>query len=300
MIACKGVSKRFGGLTALDQVSLTVPKGSIFGLVGSNGAGKSTLLRILAGVYHPEEGEALLDGTSSWENTALKSRIRLMADELWFPAHSTLLQMGKAMAGFYPGWDMGYFQRLCKVFPVNEKARYGSLSKGNRRQAGLILSLASRPDVLLLDEVFDGLDPVVRKLVKKLLAEESADREMTTVLASHNLREMEDLCDTLALLHKGGVVLEQDLDSMRLCLQRVQVVFPQMPEQEALRQKLCITSWEVSGSLVTFVARGSQEEVLAAVDSFSPSFRETVPLSLEEVFISEMEASGYDINNILG
>ncbi len=300
MIEVQAVSKSFDGFKALDGLSMTVPTGAIYGLVGPNGAGKSTLLRILAGVYRPEAGEALLDGQSPWENPSLKARVRLLADEFYAPGQDSLQRMGKTLSRFYPGWDPAYFERLCRMFPVEETARYSALSKGNRRQAGLILSLASRPDLLLLDEVFDGLDPVVRKLVKKLLAEEVAERNMTVVLASHNLREMEDFCDTLALLHKGGLVLERELDQMSLYLQRVQAVFPPQVDRAALAQKLCLASWESTGSLCTFVARGSREEVLAAVDSFSPSFRETLPLSLEEVFICEMEASGYDMENILG
>ncbi len=299
MIETKALVKRFGETTALDEATLTVQTGSIFGLVGSNGAGKSTLLRILAGVYQPDAGEALLEGSSPWEDAGLRARLRLIPDELWFPYTYSVRQMGKVMAQFYPSWDAGYFEHLCQAFPVDEKAKYNALSKGNRKQAALILALASRPDFLLLDEVFDGLDPVVRRLLKKLLAEEVADRQMTVVLASHNLREMEDFCDTLALLHKGGVVLERELDEMHLHLHRVQAVFREMPEIGALKQAICITSWEQTGSLLSFVARGSEEEILAALDGFSPTFREALPLSLEEVFISEMEACGYDMENIL-
>ncbi len=299
MIEIRGLKKSFGAATALTGVDLTVHTGSIFGLIGSNGAGKSTLLRILSGVYRPQEGEVLLEGLSPWEDATLRARARLVADELWFPHTYSILQMGKALRRFYPGWDEDYFQRLCKAFPLDEKAKYGALSKGGRKQAAVITALSSRPDFLLLDEVFDGLDPVVRRLLKKLLAEEVAERRMTVVLASHNLREMEDLCDTLALLHKGGVVLEKELDDMQLHLHRVQAVFKEMPEIGDLKQKLCITGWEVNGSLLTFVARGNEDEILAALDGFSPTFREALPLSLEEVFISEMEACGYDMENIL-
>lgn len=300
MIEGKALTKRFEDLTALHEVGLSVETGSVFGLIGSNGAGKSTLLRILAGVYRPEEGEALLDGESPWENPGVQARLRFLADDPWLPPQDSVLELGKRFSQLYPRWDQPYFERLCHLFPVDQRARYRSLSKGNRRQAALILALASRPDYLLLDEVFDGLDPVVRKLVKKLIAEEVATRRMTVVLASHNLRELEDFCDTLALLHRGGLVLEQELDEMKLGLHRVQAVFRKMPEPEALRQKLCVTSWETSGSLLSLVARGNEDEILEALDSFSPEYREVVPLSLEEVFLSEMEAAGYDINNILG
>lgn len=299
MIEIHGLSKSFGEVQALGNVSLMVQTGSVFGLIGSNGAGKSTLLRLMAGIYSPQEGEVLTDGAAPYENEEVKARIRFLPDEPYFPGQKSLLKMGEDLKRIYPGWDQEYFERLTQIFPVNEKARYHSLSKGNRRQAAVILALSTRPDILLLDEVFDGLDPVVRRLLKKVLFDEVTERRMTVVLASHNLREMEDFCDTLALLHKGGVVLEQELDDMKLCLQRVQAVFSEVPKIEALKEKLCITSWEQTGSVLTFVARGNEEEVLKALDSFSPTFRETVPLSLEEVFISEMEAAGYDIDKII-
>lgn len=300
MIKCKQLTKRFGDFTALDRVDLTVQTGSIFGLVGSNGAGKSTLLRTLGGVYRPDEGEASIKGQPVYNSPQVKARLRFVPDELRLPAGHSLVSMGRELSRIYTSWDEGWFTELCQRFPVNEKARFQTLSKGNKRQAGLILALASRPEVLLLDEVFDGLDPVVRRLVKKLIAQEVADRQMTVVLASHNLREMEDFCDTLALLHKGGLVLERELDELSLHLQRVQAVFPKMPPIDSLKQKLCITTYEQTGSLMTFVARGTREEVLAALEEFGPTFKETVPLSLEEVFISEMEAAGYDIDKILG
>lgn len=300
MIEMTGVAKCFGGKAALSGVGLSVQGGSILGLVGPNGAGKSTLLRTMAGVYRPDSGEVWVDGARPWEGPGVKARIRLLPDAQWCARYRPLLQMGKALAPFYPTWDQGYFERLCQAFPLDEKARYITLSKGGRRQAGLILALASRPDFLLLDEVFDGLDPVVRKLVKKLIAEEVAQRGMTVVLASHNLREMEDFCDTLALLYQGGVVLEKELDDMALYLHRVQAVFPQMPDIGALKKKICMTSWTVKGSVLTFVARGQAAEIEAALAGFSPTFQEALPLSLEEVFISEMEASGYDMENILG
>ncbi len=300
MIKCKQLTKRFEELTALDQVDLSVQTGSIFGLVGSNGAGKSTLLRILAGVYRADGGTVTVNSQSVFENRALKSKLRFVPDELALPAGQNLLSMGKQLSRLYPSWDEVWFTELCQRFPVNEKSRFQALSKGNRRQAGIILALASRPEVLLLDEVFDGIDPVIRRLVKQLIAQEVADRRMTVVLASHNLREMEDFCDTLALLHKGGLILEKELDELSLHLQRVQAVFEKMPPIDSLKQKLCITTYEQTGSLITFVARGTKEDVLAALEQFGPTFKETVPLSLEEVFISEMEAAGYDIDKILG
>lgn len=299
MIEIKSLTKRFSDLTALNAVSFQVRQGSIFGLVGSNGAGKSTLLRVLSGVYRPDGGEILLGGQAPYENLEAKARLRFVSDYPWFPAQYTLLGMAKELARFYGNWDAAYFDKLCGMFPIPAGKVLRNMSKGMQRQAALILALSSRPDYLFLDEVFDGLDPVVRKLLKRVLSGEVGDRGMTVLIASHNLRELEDFCDTVALLHKGGVVLEDDLDDMRLGIHRVQAVFREMPDAKLLEQKLCIVSAERSGSVLSFVARGNEEDILEALDGFSPEFRELVPLSLEEVFISEMEAAGYDIENIL-
>lgn len=298
MIQVQALTKRFGAFPALDQVSVQIQTGSIFGLIGSNGAGKSTLLRLLSGIYRPEEGQVLLDGKSPYENTSLKDRIRFLPDDPWIPGQSSLPEMGKPLSRFYSRWDAAYFQRLCAMFPLPPKARLHEMSKGQKKQAALILALSSRPDFLLLDEVFDGLDPVIRKLCKQLIVQEVTDRGMSVVIASHNLRELEDFCDTLALLHKGGIILEDELDNMRLGIHKVQAIFPAMPDLSSLKEKLCVVSAETSGSLLTLVVRGNEEEILSALDGFSPTFREIVPLSLEEVFISEMEAAGYDLENI--
>ena len=299
MIEIKSLSKRFLDLTALNSVSFQVREASIFGLVGSNGAGKSTLLRTLSGVYRPDGGEVLLDGKAPYEDPEVKARFRFVPDYPWFPAQYTLRGMIRELSRFYARWDVNFLEKLCGMFPIPTDKVLRNLSKGMQRQAALILALASRPDYLFLDEVFDGLDPVVRKLLKRVLAGEVADRGMTVLIASHNLRELEDFCDTVALLHQGGVVLEDDLDDMRLGIHRVQAVFRHMPDPALLEQQLCIVGLERSGSVLSFVARGNEEDILEALDGFSPEFRELVPLSLEEVFISEMEAAGYDIEKIL-
>lgn len=299
MIEIQTLSKRFGTLAALNGISVEIPSGSIFGLVGSNGAGKSTLLRTLAGVYWPDGGAVRFDGALSWENMEVKSRICFISDTPWFPPLSTLKDLRLLYRECYPSWDENFHKQLCAMFPLKQETRLRDMSKGMQRQAALLTALSARPDFLLLDEIFDGLDPVVRQLVKKLIAGEVAERGMTAVIASHNLRELEDFCDTLALLHKGGVLLENDLDSMRLGLHRVQAVFTDFPDMTELKQTIDLVSSERSGSLLSFVARGNGEEILTALDAFSPQFKEIVPLSLEEVFISEMEAAGYDIDNIL-
>lgn len=299
MIEIKTLVKTFGPVTALSGISFQVPTGSIFGLVGSNGAGKSTLLRVLSGVYMPEQGTALFDGTPSYEQPLVKDRIFFISDFPYFPSNTTLEDLRSLMKDFYSRWDDNTFYKLCSMFPIDKNKKIKDMSKGMQRQAALIGALSTKPDYLLMDEIFDGLDPVVRQLLKRLVAGEVADRNMTVVIASHNLRELEDFCDTIALLHKGGVLLEQDLDSLKLGICRVQAIFQAPPAREIIGQKLDIVTYEQRGSLISFVARGKQEEIMVVLDSFSPTFRETLPLSLEEVFICEMEAAGYDIDNIL-
>ena len=300
MIEIKTLTKKFGSFTALNGVSFEIPTGSIFGLVGSNGAGKSTLLRTLAGVYRPDGGNVFFEGSPPYEHTEIKSRLFFISDYPYFPPQSTLEDLKSLLRDFYPGWDDKTFDRLCAMFPINRKDKLKDMSKGMQRQAALIAALFTRPDYFLLDEIFDGLDPVVRQLLKKLIAGEVADRGMTVLIASHNLRELEDFCDTIALLHRGGVLLEKELDSLRLGIHRIQAVFLDMPELPKMKEKIDIVSWERSGSVLSFVARGELEEILGALEQFGPQFQEAVPLSLEEVFISEMEAAGYDINNIVG
>lgn len=299
MIDIQTLTKKFGSFPALDGISFQIPTGSIFGLVGSNGAGKSTLLRTLAGIYRPDAGAALFDGKAPFENTEVKGELFFISDYPYFPPQSTLEDLRQMFQRFYPNWSDETFDRLCAMFPLERKGKLKDMSKGMQRQAAVIAALSTRPSYFLLDEIFDGLDPVVRQLLKKLIAGEVADRNMTVLIASHNLRELEDFCDSIALLHKGGVLLEKDLDSLRLGILRVQAVFREMPEISALKEKISIVNFERTGSVLSFVARGNEEEILAELKAFEPQFYEVIPLSLEEVFISEMEAAGYDINNIV-
>lgn len=300
MIEIKALTKKFGSFSALNNISFSVETGSIFGLVGSNGAGKSTLLRTLSGVYRPDGGQVLLDGVSPFENPTVKGRSFFISDFPYFPSQATPDQMGNLFSRFYGQWSQQEFDRLCAMFPIDRKDKLKDMSKGMQRQAALIAALSTLPDFFFLDEIFDGLDPVVRQLLKKLIAGAVADRGMTVLIASHNLRELEDFCDTVALLHKGGVILERDLDSMKLGIHRIQAVFPQQPDLPVLKEQVDIVSFSRSGSVLNFVVRGNENEILTALNRFSPSFIESVPLSLEEVFISEMEAAGYDIDNIVG
>ena len=302
MIELKEFTKKFDGFTALEAVSFQVEEGSIFGLVGSNGAGKSTLLRGLCGVYAPDGGKVLIDGQEPYENPDVKSRVFFVSDYPYFMPQFTLRDMADFFRRSYPNWSQEDYQRLCKLFPLDPKMKIHNMSKGMQRQAALICALATMPDYLLMDEVFDGLDPVMRQLLKRVVSDRAAQRKMTVVIASHNLRELEDFCDHVGLIHKGGVLFERELDELKLGIHKVQAVYRPALDSEALeelREKLDIIKLETRGSMVSFVARGAEEEIAAVVNGRSTIFFETLPLSLEEVFISEMEAAGYDLDRIL-
>lgn len=298
MIEVTDLTKKFGSRAALDRISFTIGGGSVFGLVGSNGAGKSTFLRTAAGIYFPDGGKILLDGEVPFENAKVKSDICFISDYPYFLPQATILETAQFYSRIYPGWDPERFDELCGIFPVEKKERISRFSKGMQRQAALICALSARPRYLLMDEIFDGLDPVMRQLLKRIISDEVSARAMTVIIASHNLRELEDLCDHVGLFHRGGILFEKDLDSLRLGVSKVQAVFRPMPEKAAFAP-LDILRMDTKGSLVNLVVRGGQQEVLEKLNALNPVFAEALPLTLEEVFISEMEVAGYDIGNIL-
>ena len=223
MIKADGVRKLFGMKEALSGITCCIPDGSIYGLVGSNGAGKSTLLRIISGVYRPDAGSVMIDGAPVWENPEAKGKVALVADEVYFPAGMTMERMAALTAAADPGFDRGRLAYMSDLLHLDMKASLGSFSKGMKRQAAIALALCRKPKYLLLDEAFDGLDPVMRRLMRGLLAEEIMDRQMTTVITSHSLRELEDTCDTLALLHRGGLILESDIGTLKTNLFKIQI-----------------------------------------------------------------------------
>ena len=298
MIAVKSLTKRFGSHVALNELDFTIGSGSIFGLIGSNGAGKSTLLRTIAGIYKPDGGGVEIDGIVSYENSSVKSRIFFISDFPYFFSQSTLTEMAAFYKKLYSAWDEERYAQLCHTFPIDAKEKIVNMSKGMQRQTALILALSTRPDYLLLDEIFDGLDPVIRQLLKRIIAEEVGTRGVTVVIASHNLRELEDLCDHVGLLHHGGILFERELDELKLGIHKVQAAYLPLPEKSAF-DGLDLVKYETRGSLVNFVIRGDQEEILQKLKALNPVFIEALPLTLEEVFISEMEVAGYDIDNII-
>ena len=298
MIQVERLTKKFQTYTALNQISVSVQPGSVFGLVGSNGAGKSTLLRTIAGIYKPDSGTVAIDGTPIFEHPNVKNDIFFISDFPYFIPQSNMKEMAKFYASMYSNWSHERYRELCSLFPIEEKMKISSMSKGMQRQVALICALSNQPKVLLMDEIFDGLDPVMRQLLKKLLAREVSERNITVMIASHNLRELEDVCDHVGLLHQGGVVFEQELDGLKLNLHKLQAVFKPMISMDVFSD-LDILKFDMKGSLINMVIRGDKGVISRRIEALKPVYFEMLPLTLEEVFISEMEVSGYDIDKII-
>lgn len=298
MISIENISKSYGKIRSLEGVSATIGSGSIFGLIGSNGSGKSTLLRIMSGLMFSDGGQVLYDGRPVYENAAVKDEIVFLSDEQFFLGGASLSDMQRLYASIYANFDVTRYCALCELFHLDPERKLATFSKGMKKQASILLALSCRPKYLLCDETFDGLDPVMRKLVKMLLADEVAEHGLTPIIASHNLREIEDICDHIGLLHGGNILFERELDDMKRDIHTVQAIF-ERSMHESLFAPLDPISFSARGSLCTLVVRGSEEEIAAKVSAMSPKFFEILPLTLEEIFISEMEERGYDYSKVL-
>lgn len=297
MIEIKDLTKKFGNTKALNSVSFSISDESIFGLVGSNGAGKSTLLRILAGVFSSDEGCVMLNGEDPFENTKAKENIAFVSDFPYFFAGATLESMAKYYRTLYSSWNDVRFMSLKSVFPISPTQKISTMSKGMQRQAAIILALSYNPKFILFDEIFDGLDPVIRELVKKILIEYVEETKATVVIASHNLRELEGFCDHIGLLHNGGILLEKDIDSDSVGAYRVQFVLEEADFNE-IKPILNIVKENHQGKMTEITVKGNKEQIEAVIMNKEPVFYEVLPLTLEELFICEMEVAGYDINKL--
>lgn len=299
MIKVEDVTKTFDDITALDHVSAQIGENCIFGLVGTNGSGKSTLLRVISGVLKPEGGRVVIDEHPVWENPQAKEKICFLSDTAWFFPNATPEVMRDFYRVVYPEFDRNRFDDLLKKFELDPKRKLATFSKGMKKQVSVLLGICANTRYLLCDETFDGLDPVMRQTVKSLFASEILNRKFTPVIASHSLREIEDICDHVGLLHKGGILFARDLDEMKLGIHKIQCVIPD-PELEAeLLAELEVLQHDKRGSLLTVIVRGSHDEVQAKIQEKQPLFSEILPLTLEEIFISETEVAGYDIKNLV-
>ena len=292
MLELQNITKTFGPFRALDELSMTVPKGSVYGLVGPNGAGKSTAIRVLTGVYRPDRGSATLDGLPVYENPPVKAKIYTIPDEVFYFPSATLEDMRKFYAGIYPNFDGSLFERLYEVFQLPKKSPIRRFSKGMQKQAAFQLSICTRPELLVLDEPVDGLDPVMRRQVLNLILSDVAQNGTTVLISSHNLRELEDICDHVGIMDHGKMLLERSLADMQGSTVKLQLVGDAPEGLEILHASQ-------SGRLNTLVVRGTAQEVTEKVAATAPAYFDVLPLSLEEIFIYELGGVSYEVKNII-
>ena len=292
MIELQNITKSFGNFTALDQLSMSVPKGAVYGLVGPNGAGKSTAIRCCVGIYRPDSGTVTMDGQPVYENPAIKHRIGTIPDDIFFFPSANLKEMRKFYQGIYPQFDNALFTKLCDVFALPQNMPLRRYSKGMQKQAAFQLALCTRPDVLVLDEPVDGLDPVMRRQVWSLILSDVAQRQTTVLISSHNLRELEDICDHVGIMDHGKMLLQRSLADMQGTTVKLQIVGP-TPEN------LTVLHESISGRLKTLVVRGTAAEISAKAATVSPAYFDVLPLSLEEIFIYELGGVNYEVKNIV-
>lgn len=302
MIELKNVTKTFDTFDAVNNVSLTINTGSVFGLLGSNGAGKSTILRLITGIYKQEAGDILIDGQNVYDNVDIKQRIFFINDETFQFASFTIEKLKNLYKSYYPNFSEEIFEKLRNKIKLPLNKKISTFSKGMKRQAIFIIALASGADYLMLDEAFDGLDPTMRVIVKHMLVDTMIDRNLTVVISSHNLKEMNDLCDTIGLLHDGKIVLSSEIDNVKRDIHKLQLAFssetPELTRESLEEMGLEILHFEKNISVYLIIVKGDVDTVKAAFAVKKPTVFDIVPLTLEEIFIYELEVLGYDCNDI--
>ena len=298
MIQVTDAVKRFDGFTALDGASITVPDGAIYGLVGPNGAGKSTLIRHLTGILRADSGEILVDGEPIYENPAKKALLAVIPDDWYYFSSASLRDMMRFYRGFYPTFDMERYEKFREVFEIPEKAMLRRLSKGMQKQAAFWLAMSCRPKYLILDEPVDGLDPVMRRQVWSLMMGDVAENGTTVLVSSHNLRELEDVCDHVGIMNRGKVLLERSLSDLQENIVKLQVVW-NTPEPPALPPEMNVLHVSNVGRVYTYIVRGSAAAVSTALSVLQPMMLEALPLSLEEIFIYELGGEHYVVKDLV-
>ena len=298
MIQAEKVTMMFDEKIALDGLSCQIPDGCIYGLVGSNGSGKSTFLRLISGIYKPYGGEIKFDCLPVYENPLVKSKLVFVSDDLYFLPQASMNRMAAMYRSIYDTFSMERFRNLTDTFGLDPEANINTFSKGMKRQAATILALSVCPQYLFFDETFDGLDPVIRNLVKTVIYNDVAERNTTVIITSHSLRELEDTCDQLALLHKGGIVFESDIQNLKTSLFKVQIALKDAYDR-SLFGDISMLDYVQRGSVANFIVRGDRDEMKERLSVLNPLVLDILPLTLEEVFVYEMEALGYAFKDIL-
>jgi ABC-2 type transport system ATP-binding protein len=302
MISVENLTKAFGSFKALDNLNLHVKKGSVYGLIGPNGAGKTTVIKLINGIFRPDTGNISINQQPVWENEELKEKLIYVSDDLYYFSMATIKDLAQLYAGIYPNWNQARFEQLKSTFPMEENRRLIRLSKGMQKQVAFWLGLCTMPEVMILDEPVDGLDPVMRRRVWNLMLQDVAEREMTVLVSSHNLRELEDVCDHVGILHQGRMLLEKNLDEAKSNIYKIQVAFAKEQEEssiQAIQEKFVILHQENFGSVWRLIVKGEQQQVMSFINGMEPMILDWLPLTLEEVFIYELGGMGYDIANII-
>lgn len=298
MITIKNVSKKYDKINVLDNLSCNIKDGSIYGLVGANGSGKSTLLRLINGIFIPNSGEILINDEKVFDNEKIKQDLVFVPDDLFFYPGYTLLDTAKYYEAMYKKFDIDYLKRLANIFKLDLNRKISTFSKGMKRQCALICAIATHSKYMFFDETFDGLDPVIRNTMKKILVEEMEKNNTTIVLTSHNLRELEDICDNLGLLYKGGILFESEIDNIKTNMFKVQISFNKDFDKNTFKN-IKILSYKKIGSVATLIIDDEDKASRKKLEKLNPVILDFLPLTLEEVFIYEMEALGYEFNEII-
>lgn len=296
MIEVRNVIKEFDGFRALDDMSMTVPTGSVYGLVGPNGAGKSTIIRHLTGIYRQDAGEITIDGAPVFENPEVKSRIAYIPDDIFYYANASIREMMDFYRSIYPHFDAERFKKLADVFGLDPKRQMRRLSKGMQKQAAFWIAVSLRPEILILDEPVDGLDPVMRRRIWSIIMADVAENGTTVLVSSHNLRELEDVCDSVGIMNKGKIMIERSLNELQENIVKIQLA---LPDGESLPQGLDILHKSNTGRLQSLIMHGTQEELTEKLQSAHPLFIDAVPLTLEEIFIYELGGADYEVKDIV-
>lgn len=299
MIEVRNVTKKFGDFTAIENLSFNVDKSSVYGLVGYNGAGKTTLLKTIVGIYKADGGEVLIDGVNSFDSAQAKKKMFFVPDDIYFEAYSTIAKMADFYSGYYADFSYNLLDRLCGVFGLDKNAKLNSFSKGMQRQAELILGLSTNPQIILLDESFDGLDPAKRNLMNKMLIEYSAERECSIIISSHNLHELTEICDHIALINGKKIVLDCCVDEISASRCKFRLAFAEEKIEKDF-ENLVYSKFKQDGKIITLTMKGDVDENEEKLKALNPILIERYPLTLEEIFLEEMEGTDYDFSEIFG
>ena len=299
MIEVRNVTKKFGDFTAIEDLSMSVGNSSVYGLVGYNGAGKTTLLKTIAGIYKADGGEVLIDGADSYDSAKAKSKLFFVPDDIYFEAYSTIAKMAEFYSGYYKNFSYELLDKLCEVFGLDKNAKLNSFSKGMQRQAELILALSTNPQIILLDESFDGLDPAKRSLMNKMLIEYTAERECSIIISSHNLHELTEICDHIALINGKKIVLDCCVDDISASRCKFRLAFSDEKTEDDFAG-LEYSKFKLDGRIITLTMKGDADDNEEKLKAFNPLLIERYPLTLEEIFLEEMEGTDYDFSEIFG